>query len=84
MLEALQSVGPSLRQASIAEAMQNEDKRMSWMNKLMGNTYQLARQEEDSEGEEGDGELHDHEEVEEVVINPLSAFRWAQGRGGML
>ncbi|GAB4818740.1 hypothetical protein N2152v2_005786 [Parachlorella kessleri] len=78
VLEALQSVGPSLRQASIAEAMQDEDKRMSWMNKLMGNTYQLARQEEgDSEGEEGgEGEGHGlQEEVEEVVINPLSAFR---------
>ena len=43
VLEALQSVGPSLRQAPIAEAMQDEGKRLSWMNKLMGNVYQLAR-----------------------------------------
>lgn len=77
VLEALQSVGPSLRQASIAEAMQDEDKRLSWMNKLMGNVYQLARSDDvNGEEEEGEGEAGG-EAPAEVFFNPLSAFRWA-------
>lgn len=74
VLKALQSVGPSLRQASIAEAMQDEDKRLSWMNKLVGNAYQLARTtEEEEEEEEERGDVHENQL--EVFFNPLSAFR---------
>ena len=68
-------MGPSLRQAPIAEALEDEGKRISWMNKLMGNAYLLPDQDGDSEGEEEEGAAAAAAARSEVFFNPLSPFR---------